>query len=187
MKKKLKYVLLVFAAGAVFLMVYTYVGFSRKGLNTWFAGQTTEDHYPNWDDGAVDVYEADRSILNKDHLFFSKTYILKDCATDNYQLRFRFAYSIPFMRGDSLLQDTDWLKLTDSDGNDYQNCLTVYSSKVTGLNCINATLTMDGDTFSALSLSGDKLTVSVVCAEGGLNAENSYAGGEVEIQIPEID
>lgn len=183
MKKYLKYVryiLLVIAAGAVFFMVYSYVGFSQKGLNTWLVGQTAEDHYSNWDGAVDDVYEADRNILNKAHIFFSKVFVIK--RSDSYQIRFRFAYSIPFMH-DSLLQDTDWLKLVDSDGNDYQDCLTVYSSKITALSCIDATLTMDEDMFSELSGSG-KLTVSVVCTEAGLNTESSYAGCEVEILIP---
>ncbi len=179
MKKFLKSALVVVIAGIIFCTVY--VGFNQKGLETWLVGQTEGDHYPDWEK-TVALYKLDYSILNKDNLFFSNVYLLKG-AEGCYQLRFRFAYSIPFMHGD-LLEDTDWVKLADSDGNDYSDCLTVYSSGIAGLNCINATLVMDADTFSALV--GDKLTVSVVCTKTGQNEKNSYAGGEVEITVPEM-
>ena len=76
------------------------------------------------------------------------------------------------------------MKLEDSDGNDYTEYLTVYSSRIAGLNCVNATLVMDEEIYSALS--GGKLNVSAVCTEGGLNEnENSYASCQVEILVPE--
>ncbi len=179
--KYLRYALLAVVAGMVVYMVYTYDSFSRKGLDTWLVGQTDGDHYPDWGKD-FEVLEVDSSILKKVHLFISRVYLVK--CSDNYQLRFRIAYSIPFLRG-SLFEDTEWVELTDSYGNDYSNCLAVYPSDIAGLNCINASLIMDTDTFSAMS--GGKLTVSVVCTESGLNAENSYANCEVEILVPEID
>lgn len=179
MKKYLKYyALLIIVAGIVFFTIYSYVGFYQKGLNIWLVGQTDEDHYPGWEK-SVEITKMDRNILNQDHLFFSKVFLLK--GTDSYQLRFRMAYNILFMHN-SLVQDTDWVKLADSDGNDYSDCLTVYPSRIAGLNCINATLVMDEDTFSLLV--GDKLIVSAVCSDDGPNAV-SYAGCEVEILIPE--
>lgn len=181
MKKYLS-ILLVAIAGIVFFMVCVYRGFNQKGLATWMAGQTDGDHYPDWEED-IEILEAERNILKEDHLFFSKVYIIK--RSDSYQIRFRIAYSVPFMRS-SLFEDMDWVKLEDSDGNDYTECLTVYSSKIAGLNCVNATLVMDEDIFSALS--GDKLTVSAVCTEGGLNGnENSYASCQVEILVPEMN
>lgn len=179
MKKYLKYALLIIVAGILFFMIYFYVGFYQKGLDTWLVGQTDEDHYPGWEKN-IEIMKMDRNILNKDHLFFSKVFLLK--GTDSYQLRFRIAYSIPFIHN-SLFQDTDWVKLADSDGNDYSSCLTAYSSKIAGLNCINATLVMDKDTFS--SLAGGKLIVFAVCTDDGPNAD-SYAGCEVEILVPEL-
>lgn len=180
MKKYLKYALLLVAAATVVYMVYTYVSFNQKGLDTWLAGQTEENHYPNWEK-EIWLLKADRNILNKSHLLISKAYLMKG-ASDSYQLRFRIAYCIPSLHG-SLFEDTDWVKLADSNGNDYASCLTVYSSGIAGLNCINATLTMDADTFSALS--GDKLTVSVVCTEDdSLHNKSSYANCEAEILIP---
>ncbi len=179
--KYLKYVLLVVVVGIVVYMAYTYVSFNRQGLDTWLAGQTDGDHYPDWEED-IEVLEVDRSILNKAHLFFSRVYLMK--GSDSYQLRFRIAYSIPFLHG-NLLGDTKWVKLEDSYGNDYSDCLTVYPSEIAGLNCINVALVLDADTFSVLS--GGKLTVSAVCTEDGLNDENSYADCEVEIQIPEME
>lgn len=179
--KYLRYALLAVMAGMVVYMVYTYDSFSRKGLDTWLVGQTGGDHYPNWGKD-IEVLEADSSILNKVHLFISRVYLIK--CSDSYQLRFRIAYSIPFLRG-SLFEDTEWVELTDSYGNDYSGCLTVYPSDIAGLHCINATLVMDTDKFSAMS--GGKLTVSVVCTEGGLNDENSYANCKMEILVPKID
>lgn len=179
--KYLRYVMLAVVIGMVVYVLYTYDSFSRKGLDTGLVGQTDEDHYPDWGKD-IEVLEADSSILNKAHLFFSRVYLIK--RSDSYQLRFRIAYSIPFLRG-SLFEDTEWVELTDSYGNDYSGCLKVYPSNIGGLNCINAALVMDADTFSAIS--GDRLTVSVVCTEGDLNDENSYANCVVEILIPEID
>lgn len=179
--KYLRYALLAVVAGIVVYMFYTYDSFSRKGLDTWLVGQMDGDHYPDWGKD-IEVLEADSSILNKVHLFFSRVYLIK--CSDSYQLRFRIAYSIPFLRS-SLFEDTEWVELTDSYGNDYSDCLTVYPSDIAGLNCINVALVMDADTFSEMS--GDKLTVSVVCTEGDLNDENSYANCEVEILVPEID
>lgn len=179
--KYLKYALLAIVIGMVVYMVYTYDSFTRKGLDVWLVGQTDEDHYPDWGKD-IEVLQADSSILNKVHLLFSKVYLIK--CSDSYQLRFRIAYSIPLLRS-SLFEDTEWVELTDSCGKDYLGCLTVYPSDIAGFNCLNAALVMDADTFSAIS--GGKLTVSVVCTEGGLNDENSYANCEVEILVPEID
>lgn len=180
MKKYLKYVMLVIIAGIASLLIYTYVGFNRKGLDTWLVGQTEGERYPDWK-GTVAVQEVGLDSLNRKHLFFSKVFLLK--GTDSYQLRFRIAYSIPFLRS-SLLADTDWVKVADADGNDYTGCLTVYPSAIAGLNCLNVTLVMEEDTFSALS--GGRLTVSAVCAEEGLNAADSYAGFDAEILVPEL-
>ena len=159
-------------------MFYVYDSFSRKGLDTWLAGQTGTDHYPDWGKDA-EVLEVGRNIRNKSHLFFSKAYLLRNA--DNCQLRFRIAYNIPFMHG-NLFTDTSWVKLEDSYGNDYSGCLTAYPSKAAGLNCIDVTLVMDADTFSALP--GGKLTVSAVCAEVGSDEEDSYASFDVELLIP---
>lgn len=185
MKKHLKYAVpaVIIIAGIIFLMVYAYIGFYQQGLDTWLVGQTEADHYPDWEEN-VEITKLDRHILNKDHLFISKVYLLKG-STGSYQLRFRIAYSIPFMHG-SLFQDTDWVKLADDEGNDYTGCLTVYASRIAGLNCVNATLVMDADTFSLLA--GGKLTVSAICKDtDALPAENGYAGCEVEILIPEME
>ncbi len=181
MKKYLRYVLWVVLAGMVIYLLYTYDSFSRKGLDTWLVGQTDGDHYPDWGKDA-EVVEADYSILKKVHLFFSRIYLIK--CSNSYQLRFRIAYSFPFLHS-NLFENTEWVKLTDSHGNDYLDCLTVYPSEIAGLNCINVMLLMDESTFS--SILGDKLTVSVVCTESDLNDESSYANCEVEILIPEID
>ncbi len=179
--KYLRYILLAVVAGMVVYMTYAYVSFNRKGLDTWLVGQTDGDHYPDWEED-IEVLEVDRSILNKAHLFFSRVYLMK--ASDSYQLRFRIAYSIPFLHG-NLFGDTKWVKVEDSYGNDYSGCLTVYPSEIAGLNCINVTVIMNADTFSVLS--GGKLTVSAVCTESGLNDENSYADCEADILIPEMD
>lgn len=180
MKKYLKYILPMVVAGMVIYTVCAYVGFSRKGLDAWLAGQTDGDHYPDWEKD-TEVLEVERDILKKAHLFFSKVYFIQ--SSGSCQLRFRIAYSVPFLHGD-LLGDTRWVKLADSDGKDYSGCLTVYPSKIAGLNCLNVALVMDADTASALS--GGKLNVSLVCTEGGLEDEKSYASCEAEIQLPEI-
>lgn len=180
MKKYLRYILPVAIVGIVFLIIYVYRGFHQKDLATWMVGQTDEDHYPDWEED-VEILEAERNILKEDHLFFSKVYFIK--RSDSYQIRFRIAYSVPFLRS-SLFEDLDWVKLEDSDGNDYTEYLTVYTSRIAGLNCVNATLVMDEEIYSALS--GGKLNVSAVCTEGGLNGnENSYASCQVEILVPE--
>lgn len=70
-------------------------------------------------------------------------------------------------------------------GNDYFGCLTVFPSEIARLNCINVTLVMDRDTFSAVS--GSSLKVSAACTEGGSGDGDSYAGCEVEILVPEMD
>lgn len=178
MKKYLRYAFAAVIAGIVIYMVYTHDCFSRKGLDTWLVGQTGEDHYPDWEEN-MEVTEIDRNILHSDHLSLSRVYLIKH--VDSYQLRFRIAYSIPFLHN-SLFEDTEWIKLTDSNGNDYFDCLTVYPSEGAGRNCIDVALVMDRDTFSAMS--GGKLTVSAVCAE---DAENVYANCEAEIMIPGID
>lgn len=178
MKKYLRYALVAAIAGIVFYMVYAYDSFSRKGLDTWLVGQTEEDHYPDWE-GNMEVLEIDRNIRSIRHLSLSRVYLIE--YADSYQLRFRIAYSIPFLHN-SLFEDTKWEKMTDSDGNEYFSRMTVYPSEIAGLNCINVALVMDADTFSAMS--DGKLTVSAVCAG---DDENSYANCEVEILFPEID
>ncbi len=182
-RKTIAFALSAVVIGIIAYTIVTYIKFNHEGLDTWLVGQTADERYPDWGK-ASKVQEVDCHIRNKSHLFFSKVYLLE--GGDSYQLRFRIAYSIPFLRG-SLFEDTDWLKLADADGNDYTGCLTAYSSRIAGLNCINATLVLDEDTFSALS--GGKLSVSAVCKDkAGRSAENnSYAGCEVEILIPESD
>ncbi len=174
-EKYLAFALSVIVIGIIAYTIFAYVRFSHEGLDIWLVGLTEDEHYPDWGK-ASKVQEVDCNILNKSHLFLSKVYLLE--GADSYQLRFRIAYSIPFLR-DSLFEDTDWLKLADADGNDYTGCLTVYSSRVAGLNCINATLVLDEDTFSALT--GGKLSVSAACKD---EAGFSYAGCEFEILIP---
>lgn len=107
--KYLRYVLLAVVAGMVIYMFYAYDSFSRKGLDTWLAGQTGTDHYPDWGKD-TEVLEVGRNIRNKSHLFFSKAYLLRNA--DNCQLRFRIVYNIPFMHG-NLFTDTSWVKLGD--------------------------------------------------------------------------
>lgn len=178
----LKKVLAALVVGIViYILGHAYIGFNWKGLDSWMQGQTAEDLYPDWEKD-VEVLEADRGILDKSHLFLSRVYLIRHMS--NYQIRFRIAYSIPFMH-DNLLWDTSWVKLTDSYGNDYSDCLTVYASEISGLNCVNAVLAMDQEAFSALS--GGRLTVSVVCSDDGQKNGSPYAHCEAEILVPEMD
>ena len=179
--KYLKYVLYAVLVGVIVWLFYTYDSISRKGLDTWLVGQTDGDHYPDWGRD-VEVIEVDYTVLKKAHLIFSKIYLIK--CSNSYQIRFRIAYSFPFLHS-SLFEDTEWVKLADSQENDHLSCLTVYPDEISGFNCINVTMQMDANTLSTLS--GNKLTVLVVCTEGDLNIESSYANCEVEILIPEID
>ncbi len=162
-------------------LFYSYDSIHRKGLDTWLVGQTAEDHYPDYGRDAA-VLKTDYTVQKKEHLILSNVYVMK--CSDNYQVRFRIAYNFPFLHS-SFFTDTEWLKLTDSQGNDYFSCLTVYPSTIMGFHCIDVTIPMDADTFSKLS--GSKLTVSAVCTEDDSNTENSYASCEVEIQIPAFD
>ncbi len=181
MWKYLKHVLLAVVAGMAVYMIYAYDSFNRKGLDAWLVGQTDGEHYPDWGKD-MEALEIDCNILDKDHILFSRVYLLQ--SSDSYQLRFRIAYNIPFLRG-NLFGDTEWVKLADSYGNDYFGCLTVFPSEIAWLNCINVTLVMDRDTFSAVS--GSSLKVSAACTEGGSGDGDSYAGCEVEILVPEMD
>ncbi|MCM1189768.1 MAG: hypothetical protein NC541_10800 [bacterium] len=181
--KGLKYLACALSAVAVCFAVYAayaYVSFSRGGLDTGLAGQTDGAHYPDWGEN-LETLKADCDILDRDGLYLSKVYLIR--RSDSVQLRFRMAYCIPFCHGD-LLGDTEWVKLTDSSGNDYFGNLAVSASEIAGLNCIEASLIMDEETFSGLS--GGKLTVSAVCTEGSGNGDGAYAGCEMEISVPEL-
>ncbi|MCM1026357.1 MAG: hypothetical protein NC432_07960 [Roseburia sp.] len=179
--KYLKYALLAVVIGLAAYLTYACVSFPQKGLDKGLVGQTEDAHYPDWGQDLA-VLEADRSVLEQSHLLFSKVYLIK--RSDNYQLRFRIGYPVPFFGG-SLFEDTRWLKFTDSEGNDYSDCLTVSPSDVAGLNCLDATLVMDEDTF--LALADGQLTVSAACTKDSQNPDAAYAECEVEIRIPEID
>lgn len=174
--KKIGRVFFAVVAVLIAYLLCAYLGFYRNGLDTQLVGQTVDNHYPNWEE-RVDVQEIDRKIMNSDRLLFSKVYLIE--GSDRRQIRFRIAYCIPFQHSD-LLRDISWVKLSDSHGNDYSDCLTVFPSQIAGLYCVAAALTMDENTFSALE--DGTLTVSLTCAEN--EAESSYARCEAEIRIP---
>ena len=76
MWKYLKHVLLAVVAGMAVYMIYAYDSFNRKGLDAWLVGQTDGEHYPDWGKD-MEALEIDCNILDKDHILFSRVYLLQ--------------------------------------------------------------------------------------------------------------
>ena len=161
----------------------TYYSFNHNGLDRALVGQVEEDRYPDWEkwDGSTKVSGLECDITDKSGLYISDIYLIE--RANHYQVRLRVGCSIPFVHPE-LLPDTLWI-LEDSAGNSYTDNIVVYTEQISGLNCVNVTLVLDGEEFS--NLAGKNLDFSAICSEESVtmpDVENSYAHCEAKILFP---
>lgn len=156
---------------------HTYISFNRKGLDQQILGP---DEYSFRDDrdSTQKVSEPEHEVVQRNGLFLSKIYLIERAG--HYQIRFRFGNRIPFMHPE-LLNDTYWI-VEDSAGNSYTSNMTVYAEQISGLNCVNVTLELDGEEF--LNLAEKELNITIICSkerEIQPDIKDSYAFCQVKI------
>lgn len=181
--KKVFFAIVVFVLLILFSFVRIYVSFSRDGLDTGIFGVLPGDELPA-NDGEIreEVSLLDYRVLESKHLFFSKVYLIERAGY--YQIRFRVAYAVPFMHG-NIMWDMK-LRIEDSQGNNYLNHVEtmIYPARIGGLNCVNITLVLDGQTYDALL--GDKITFSAFFLEDeDSDREDAYAQCKTEMSFEE--